>query len=71
MGIKFGDLELATKTDVAVAGLAYVATFAADAFFFSGGVTSHEAGLAGAIGALGAKYALQGFISMVIKKTNR
>lgn len=59
MPFKIGGLELATRGDMIVGGLAYGTTFAIDAFFFTGGATSSEAAGAAAAGALGAKYAIQ------------
>ena len=59
MPLKIGGMQLTTPGDIIVGGGAYAAGFAIDAFFFSGGATSAEAGAASAIGALSTKYAAQ------------
>lgn len=59
MAVKIGNLEFATAGDLIVGGGAFALGFGVDAFFFSGGATSTEAGGACAAGALAAKYAVQ------------
>ena len=51
--MKFAGLELNTPGDIIVGGISFAAGSAADAFFFSGGMTSTAVGGATAIGALG------------------
>ncbi len=59
MGIKVGNLEFATAGDLIVGGGAFSIGFGIDAFLFSGGATSTEAGGASMAGALALKYGIQ------------
>lgn len=71
MAFKFGDLELGTRGDVVIGGLAYGAGFLIDAFFFPGGATSPEVANAVTFAAVGMKYGVQAVWQRWRKKPRR